>query len=495
MGKPTGFMEFARINNKALAPLERIGNFKEFHPPLSLEERQTQGARCMNCGVPYCQSGVIINRMATGCPLHNLIPEWNDEIFNKNWQHALARLLKTNNFPEFTGRVCPALCEAACTCGLNDEPVTVKENELAIIEHGFAMGWVTPKAPRAKSGKKVAVIGSGPAGLACADQLNHRGHEVTVFERDDRAGGLLMYGIPNMKLEKDIVTRRIDLMTQEGVIFRTNCDIGHNIEPADILAEYDAVVLCCGAKEPKELVCENRETNDVYFAVEYLTAATKNLLGDKLPADAYITAKNKNVIIVGGGDTGNDCIATAIRQGAKSVVQLERWPQPPTSRTDDNAWPQWPRILKTDYGQEEAIASFGKDPRLFQTTVKRLICDENNRLTSAEIVHLEPYTDPVSNTHDMREIPGSEEIIPCEMILIAAGFKGANSYVVNAFSLEMTAAHTVQTNPDSYQSTNPKVFAAGDMRRGQSLVVWAIAEGRECAKEVDNYLMGYTNMF
>ena len=494
MGKPTGFLEFARTNNKAIAPLERISHFNEFHPPLSLDDRQKQGARCMNCGVPFCQSGAILDNMATGCPLHNLIPEWNDEIYNANWQHALARLLKTNNFPEFTGRVCPALCEAACTCGLNSAPVTVKENELAIIEQGFANGWIAPHPPQTKSGKKVAVVGSRPAGLACADQLNHRGHEVTVFERDDRAGGLLMYGIPNMKLEKEIITRRIDLMTAEGVTFRTNSDIGRNIEPKEILANFDAVVLCCGAKEPKDLTAENREAEGIYFAVDYLSGVTKELLGDKLPENAQLNAKDKNIIIVGGGDTGNDCVATAIRQRAKSIVQLERWPKPPTERAADNAWPKWPRVLKTDYGQEEAIALYGHDPRLFQTTIKRLITDENNHLTAAETVRLEPYIDPVNGARDMKEIPGSEETLPCEMILIAAGFKGANDYVAQAFGLDSTARHTVATAPNGYQTANPQIFAAGDMRRGQSLVVWAIAEGRECAKEVDRYLMGYTNM-
>lgn len=488
MGKPTGFLEYSRKANPSVEPLERIVSFEEFHPGLDIEQRTEQAARCMNCGVPFCQSGVSFGGMFSGCPLHNLIPEWNDEIFGGNWQEALSRLLKTNNFPEFTGRVCPALCEAACVCGMNGDSVTVNNNELAIIETGFANGWVQPKAPAVRSGKQVAVIGSGPAGLAVADQLNHRGHSVTVFERDVRPGGLMMFGIPNMKLDKRIIDRRITLMEAEGVQFRLGTNVGTDITAQEILEQYDAVILCCGSKTPRDLKVPGRDADGVHFAVDYLTAATKKVIG--LTEDYDITAKDKHVVIIGGGDTGNDCVGTAIRQGCASVTQLEMLAKPPVSRAENNPWPQWPRVLKTDYGQQEAIAVFGHDPRIYQTTVKEIRTDESGRITSVQTIRLESKA--VNGRMQMVEIPGSEAEIPCDLLLIAAGFIGCEGYVADAFSLPRDSRGCLMTT--DYRVEGSKLFAAGDCRRGQSLVVWSIAEGRACAKEVDHFLMGYTNM-
>lgn len=494
MGKPTGFLDYERVSNPSVEPKNRIKDFSEFHPPLNKEDRQTQAARCMNCGVPFCQSAMRLNGMVSGCPLHNLIPEWNDEIYNGNWEHALIRLRKTNNFPEFTGRVCPALCEAACTCGLNGDSVTVHDNELAIIENGYAMGYITPRVPKVRSGKKVAVIGSGPSGLACADQLNQRGHEVTVFEREDRVGGLLMYGIPNMKLDKSVVKRRVKLMEEEGVKFVTNADIGNNVDAAEILNDYNAVVLCCGASNPRDLKVENREVNGVYFAVDFLKSTTKALLNEEYEKGNFISAKGKKVVVVGGGDTGNDCVGTCIRHGCESVIQLEMMPKLPDQRAENNPWPQWPRVCKTDYGQEEAIAVFGSDPRIYQTTVTKFISDENGNLTAIEVVSLESKRDENSGRMIMSPIEGSNRIIEADLLLIAAGFLGSSPYVTKAFGVDTNARTNVATEEGKYATNVDKVFTAGDMHRGQSLVVWAIAEGRAAAKEVDKYLMQYSNM-
>lgn len=489
MGKPTGFMDYKRQDKIAEAPESRIRHFQEFHTPLSKEEQELQGARCMACGVPFCQSGQMLNGMASGCPLHNLVPEWNDLIYNGNWEEAYYRLAKTNNFPEFTSRVCPALCENACTCGLHEDPVSTKANEYGIIENAYEKGYAAAHPPKVRTGKKVAVIGSGPSGLAAADQLNRRGHLVTVYEREDKAGGLLRYGIPNMKLEKRIVQRRLELMEAEGVEFRTSCDVGRDVPAQALLDEFDAVILCCGAKKPRSLPAAEG-VQGAYHAVDFLSSTTRALLGDGLRKGAYIDAGGKDVAIVGGGDTGNDCVGTAIRHGCRSVVQLEMLPKAPDHRTEDDPWPRWPRICKTDYGQEEAIALFGADPRRYQTTVKECRTDENGALSSIVTVRLEPKEE--DGRRIMAQVPGSEEELPCQMLLVAAGFLGPEDYAADAFGLERDGRSNVSTVPGGYATRAGKVFAAGDMRRGQSLVVWAIAEGRAVAKEVDGYLMGYT---
>ncbi len=494
MGKPTGFLEYAREDDVEAAPKDRIRNFNEFHTPLPLEKQRTQGARCMACGVPYCQAGMMIDGMASGCPLNNLVPEWNDLVYRGNWEEAYYRLAKTNCFPEFTSRVCPALCEAACTCNLDSEPVASKANERAIIENAFATGLIRPNPPEVRTGKKVAVVGSGPSGLAAAMQLNKRGHLVTVYERNDRIGGLLRYGIPNMKLDKSVIDRRIALMEAEGITFVTNANVGETVDAQQLMEEYDAIVLACGASNPRDIVAPGRDSKGIYYAVDFLKATTKSLLDSNFEDHQYISAQDKNVIVIGGGDTGNDCVGTAIRLGAASITQLEMMPKAPDERAPGNPWPVWPRVCKTDYGQQEAIALFGQDPRIYTTTVQEFVPNKKGEVSKAVLVKLESRFNEKTGRNDMVPIEGSEWTIKADLVLIAAGFMGAQKYVADAFGVDLSPRTTIATAPGKYATSVPKIFTAGDMHRGQSLVVWAIREGRDAAREVDEYLMGYTNL-
>ena len=488
MGKIGGFLEIDRENFFEEAPLDRIRHFDEFHYPLPQEDQMKQGARCMDCGVPFCQFGKPIKGMISGCPLNNLIPEWNDLIFRGNYEQALVRLLKTNNFPEFTSRVCPALCEKACTCSLNGDAVSVRENEYGIIENGFEKELIQPHKPKERNGRKIAVVGSGPAGLATADTLNKRGYTVTIYERDDRPGGLLMYGIPQMKIEKEVVERRVELMKAEGVNFVMNTSIDTKRQANELMKNYDSVVLACGSRVPRDIKVEGRDAPNVLFAVDYLTSVTKSLLNSHFDDKQFFNAKDKNVLIIGGGDTGNDCVATAIRHGCKSVLQLEMMEEPPLERAEDNPWPEWPLVKKTDYGQNESIAVFKRDPRIYTTTVSKFIQNDKGEVVKAEIVKLE------RKKGRMVPIKGSEEVIDVDLVLIAAGFIGCETKVTKAFGVETDNRQTVKTDGDVHKTNVDKVYAAGDMRRGQSLVVWAIREGRDTAKEIDIDMMGYSNI-
>ncbi len=495
MGKPTGFLDYDRKTSAAESPKERIKHFDEFHEHLSMEEQQKQGARCMECGVPFCQAGMTIAGMTSGCPLHNLVPEWNDLVYTGNWERAYNRLKKTNNFPEFTSRVCPALCENACTCGLNGDAVATKENEYAIIENAYKTGLAGAKPPQVRTNKTVAVVGSGPAGLAVADQLNKRGHNVTVFERSDRIGGLLMYGIPNMKLEKQVIDRKIKIMEEEGVKFITNTDIGKDAKSKKLIDGFDRVVFACGASNPRDINAPGRDAKGIYFAVDFLKGVTKSLLDSNLSDNAYVSAKGKHVVIIGGGDTGNDCVGTSVRLGARSVTQIEMMPKAPDTRADNNPWPEWPKVCKTDYGQEEAIAVFGHDPRIYESTVKEFLKDKNGNLSGVKIVKLTWEKDQESGRMVMKEVAGSEQTLEAQLVLIAAGFLGSQKYVTDAFKLALDARTNVKTEPGSFRTSADNIFVAGDMHTGQSLVVKAIRQGRECAREVDESLMGYSNMY
>ena len=494
MGKATGFLEYERKDSPVVPPLERIQNFSEFHKENSLEEQRLQGARCMDCGVPFCVGGCSIAGMTSGCPLHNLVPELNDLVYQGNFEQAYRRLSQTHSFPEFTSRVCPALCEAACTCGLHTKPVTTKANERAVIEYAFEHELVKADAPKVRTGKSVAVVGSGPAGLAAAQLLNMRGHKVTVYERNDRPGGLLRYGIPNMKLDKSVIDRRINIMKESGITFVCNVNVGVDISAEELKTQYDRVILACGASRPRDIQVPGREAEGIYFAVDFLSKVTKTLLDSEFKDVPYELAKDKHVLVIGGGDTGNDCVGTAIRLGAKSVIQLEMMPKPAEQRTEKNPWPEWPKVLKTDYGQEEAIAVFGHDPRVYQTTVKEFKKNEQGRVYSAVIVSLKPEYNENTKRTMMVPVEGSEKEIPADLVLIAAGFLGADSYIVDSFGVECDQRTNVKTAQGAYETSVEGVFTAGDMHRGQSLVVWAIAEGRACAKAVDESMMGYTNL-
>lgn len=494
MAKPNGFLEYKRKNGPETPASERIKSFDEFHGRLSLQEQQKQAARCMDCGVPFCQAGVMIAGMASGCPLNNLVPEINDLVYQGNFEQAYNRLAKTHCFPEFTSHVCPALCEAACTCGHQGDPVATKENEKAVIEYAFEHGLVTPDKPKTRTGKKIAVVGSGPSGLAAAMQLNKRGHSVTVYERSDRLGGLLRYGIPNMKLDKSIIDRRIRLMEESGITFICNTNVGVDISGQELLEQYDRVILACGASNPRDIKVPGREAEGIYFAVDFLKNVTKQLLDSDFKSVPYELAKDKHVLVIGGGDTGNDCVGTSIRLGAKSVLQLEMMPMAPTERLASNPWPEWPKVLKTDYGQEEAIHVFGKDPRQYETTVTEFLVNEEGKVCGAKLVKLKAEFDKKTKRMNMVPIKGTEEEVPVDLVLIAAGFLGSESYVVESLGVECDGRTNVKTAPGCYETTVEGVFTAGDMHRGQSLVVWAIAEGRNVAKQVDESLMGYTNL-
>lgn len=484
MGKPTGFMEIIRQNVPDRKPLERIKDFDEFHIEVSPEKRQEQGARCMDCGVPFCQSSY-------GCPVDNLIPEWNNLIYRGRWHDAYIRLRKTNNFPEFTGRVCPAPCETACVLGINEPAVTIKQNENYIINLAYEKGWVRPEPPQMRTGKRVAVVGSGPSGLAAAEQLNKAGHLVTVFERADRIGGLLMYGIPNMKLDKGLVQKRIDLMAAEGIEFLINTEVGVEVSAAHLRQEFDAVVLACGATKPRDLPIPGRELKGVHFAMEFLHANTKSLLDSNLADGNHISAKGKHVIVIGGGDTGCDCIGTAMRHACAGLSNFEVLPKPPADRNEEFPWPLYPRLLKHDYGHEEATEVFGRDPREYAILTKEFLSDDSGNVRAARTVRVSWEKDE-KGRWNMNEIPGSEEEFRADLVLLAMGFLGPEDGVIDDFKIERDLRSNVKAQYGRFATSEEGVFSAGDMRRGQSLVVWAINEGRSAAREVDKYLMGDT---
>lgn len=494
MGKTRGFLEYERREGPVREEAERIGDFREFHLKLDDAEQRRQAARCMDCGIPFCQAGLMINGMISGCPLHNLIPEINDLVYRGRMTEAYHRLCVTHSFPEFTSRVCPALCEEACTCGLHDAPVSTKENEKAVIEYAFRNGLVKEEKPSVRTGKKVAVVGSGPSGLAAAQLLNRRGHEVTVYERKDRVGGLLRYGIPNMKLDKSLIDRRVRLMEEAGITFIVNTDVGKDIHAAELDEQYDGIILACGASAPRDINVPGRDAQGIYFAVDFLAEVTKRLLDSDFRDVPGELVQGKDVLIIGGGDTGNDCAGTCIRLGAQSVTQLEMMPRPAENRLPSNPWPEWPRVLKTDYGQEEAIWKFGDDPRVYQTTVKEFVKDEKGNLKEVVVTGLSPEKDKNSGKMNMIPVEGSERTLPAQLVLIAAGFLGCEKYVTEDFDIERDVRTNVKTDPGRYSTSRDGVYVTGDMHLGQSLVVRAIAEGRAAAREVDEALMGYTNL-
>jgi glutamate synthase (NADPH/NADH) small chain len=493
MGKPTGFLEFQRELPKDRSPLGRVSDWKEFHEHMPEADLKKQGARCMDCGIPFCHTGQLVSGMASGCPIHNLIPEWNDLVYRGLWKEALDRLHKTNNFPDFTGRVCPAPCEGSCVLGINNPPVTIKNIEQAIADHGWERGWITPEPPKRRTGKTVAVIGSGPAGLCAAAQLNKAGHLVTVFERADRPGGLLMYGIPNMKLDKqEVVLRRIKQMEAEGITFTCNTEIGKN-HPADkLLKEFDAVILATGATKPRDLPIPGRELNGVHFAMDFLTANTKAVL-DRHKNGSFIDATGKDVVVIGGGDTGTDCVGTSLRHGCRSLVQVEILPKPPLERAKDNPWPEWPKTYKLDYGQEEAAAKFGTDPRVYLTTATKFEGDAHGHVKAVHTVQVE-WTRNEKGQFIPRNVPGTEKVLPAQLVLLAMGFLGPEQPLLEALGIERDARSNAKAEFEKYTTNIPKVFAAGDCRRGQSLVVWAFNEGRGAARECDRFLMGATDL-
>jgi len=493
MGKPTGFLEFQRETPKDRSPLGRVADWQEFHIHMPEADLRKQGARCMDCGIPFCHTGQLVSGMASGCPIHNLIPEWNDLVYRGLWQEALARLHKTNNFPEFTGRVCPAPCEGSCVLGMNNPAVTIKNIECEIADHGWQNGWIKPQPPARRTGKKVAIIGSGPAGLSAAAQLNKAGHRVTVFERADRPGGLLMYGIPNMKLDKkEVVLRRIGQLEQEGVTFVCKTEVGTSLPAEKLLKEFDAVILATGATKPRDLPIEGRPLKGIHFAMDFLTANTKSIL-DQHQNGNFIDAAGKDVVVIGGGDTGTDCVGTSIRHGCQSLVQVEILPKPPLERAKDNPWPEWPKVYKMDYGQEEAAAKFGADPRIYLTTATKFEGDAHGQVKAVHTVQV-AWTKNDKGQFIPKNVPGTEKVLPAQLVLLAMGFLGPEQPLLEALNIERDARSNAKASFEKYTTNIEGVFAAGDCRRGQSLVVWAFNEGRGAARECDRFLMGKTDL-
>ena len=493
MGKPTGFIEYLRELPADRPPSERIKDWKEFHLHLPEEKLRTQGARCMDCGIPFCHTGTLISGMASGCPINNLIPEWNDLVFRGLWREALERLHKTNNFPEFTGRVCPAPCEGSCVLGISAPPVTIKNIECSIIDKGWEEGWVVPTPPATRTGKKVAVIGSGPAGLTAAAQLNKAGHTVTVYERADRPGGLLMYGIPNMKLDKEeVVLRRVRLLEAEGIAFKCGVNIGTDVTVEALRAEFDAIVLCTGATKPRDLPIPGRELKGIHFAMDFLTANTKAVLDNHRNGN-FISAEGKDVVIIGGGDTGTDCVGTSVRHGCRSLVQVEIMPRSPNERATDNPWPEWPKVYKMDYGQEEAADKFGADPRVYLTTATKFEGDENGNVKAVHLVDVK-WERNDKGQFIPQQVAGTERVQPAQLVLLAMGFLGPEQPLLDAMGVERDARSNVKAEYGQYTTSLPGVFAAGDCRRGQSLVVWAFNEGRGAARACDTFLMGSSDL-
>ena len=493
MGKPTGFLDFQREIPQDRSPLGRVADWKEFHIHMPEADLKKQGARCMDCGIPFCHTGQLVSGMASGCPIHNLIPEWNDLVYRGLWKEALERLHKTNNFPEFTGRVCPAPCEGSCVLGINNPPVTIKNTECAIIDHGWENGWVVAEPPKQRTGRTVAVIGSGPAGLSAAAQLNRAGHLVTVFERADRPGGLLMYGIPNMKLDKnEVVLRRLKILEAEGIKFVCHTEVGKNYPAEKLLKDFHAVVLATGATKPRDLPIPGRELKGIHFAMDFLTANTKSILDQHKNGD-FIAADGKDVVVIGGGDTGTDCVGTSIRHGCKSLVQVEILPRPPLDRAKDNPWPEWPKTYKLDYGQEEAAAKFGADPRVYLTTATKFEGDAHGHVKAVHVVQIE-WTKNDKGQFVPKNVPGTEKVLPAQLVLLAMGFLGPEQPLLESLGIERDVRSNAKAEFEKYTTNIPKVFAAGDCRRGQSLVVWAFNEGRGAARECDRYLMGATDL-
>ncbi|MBB5181877.1 glutamate synthase (NADPH/NADH) small chain [Planomicrobium koreense] len=492
MGKPTGFMEYNRQTLKERVPQERVKDWSDYTVPLSDEEVSKQGARCMDCGVPTCQTGMELEGATTGCPVNHLIPEWNDLVYRGQWKEALHREHIMNNFPEFTGAACPAPCEGACVLAINEPAVAIRTVERSIIEKGFAEGWVVPEPPKTRTGKKVAVIGSGPAGLATAAQLNKAGHYVTVFERSDRVGGLLTYGIPEMKLPYDMVMRRVKILEQEGITFITNTEVGKDYPVSSLRSDFDAVVMCGGATVHRNVDVAGRDLEGIHYAMDFLHSNTKSLLDSNLADGQFISAEGKNVIVIGGGDTGTDCLATAVRQNCRSLVQFDVYDQKGALRDEaGNPWPQYPKVHRVEYGQKEAAAAFGHDPRAFAVMTKKFVGDENGAVKEVHTVNVKLKIDEQGN-RIREEIPGTEKVWKADLVLLAIGFSGPEQGLIQQLAVETTAKSTVKAEYGKYTTNVEGVFAAGDMRRGQSLIVWAINEGREAARECDRYLMGST---